>query len=218
MPESRRRKQGKGSPSPLQSSHSAQTATEGKLCYKIWRLLVVSLRVSLGWLRGKISTILTWASVLIGIAAGALFFLPRVTVEPPGQYDPSSPSSIIFTIANINIVALRNVDVAIGVCYVSGDKYSETRGSECNGPAKSKLIYDPWHLAWLDVDEKYQVPLEEILTRDQKQQIEDANITIGVIYTPWRMPQFWRVTKEFRFVTKKLRDGKIYWIPTPLNR
>jgi len=46
----------------------------------------------------------------------------------------------------------------------------------------------------------------------------DFTRTIAVVYTPWRMPWFWRPMKEFRFITKKLSDGKIYWVPTPLNR
>ena len=83
----------------------------------------------------------------------------------------------------------------------------------------SKLVFGPWLVKWLDADEKYQIALEELIRiRGESRQIQSANITIGVIYTPWRMPAFWRNTKEFRFVTKKRSDGKIYWISTPLNR
>lgn len=93
-----------------------------------------------------------------------------------------------------------------------------TEKPDCNGAAKSKLILESWQVKWLDIDEKYQIAIEDMLTSGGREQIENANITIAITYTPWRMPSIWRVTKEFRFVTKKRSDGKIYWLPIPLNR
>ena len=219
MPESKGRKRGRENPSPNtpQSSHSSQTAKEEKFCYKVLRLLGAILRGTLAWLRINITLkdVLTWISVMIGIAAGSFFFLPRVTVEPSGPYDPSSPSPITFVISNINIVPLRDVQLAVGLCSMGGPKAPHRT---CNGPAYPKIVFTFWHVKWLDSDEKWQVPLEEAFSTGTPEQLQNADITIAVIYTPWRMPWFWRNTIEYRFVTKKLSDGKIYWIPTPLNR
>jgi hypothetical protein len=99
-----------------------------------------------------------------------IFFFPRVTVESSGPYDPSNPSPITFTISNINIVPLRNVQFAIGLCYITppergitlrgGDSGSGTNPLECNGPAGTKIVFMPWTIKWLDTDEKYQVALK----------------------------------------------------------
>ncbi|HEY1798052.1 MAG TPA: hypothetical protein VGG57_18205 [Stellaceae bacterium] len=150
--------------------------------------------------------------------AALFFFLPRVTVEPSGPYDPANPSSVTFTISNINIVPLRDVQPELGLCFIGG-KGGDPPLQQCNGSALSKLDFTPWKIKWLDVDEKYQIALEDMFRiGGSNRQIENADITIGITYTPWRMPAFWRNTKEFRFITKKMNDGKIYWLPTPLNR
>lgn len=237
MPVSKGRRQRKGNPTPNtdQSPHPSQTATvvESKPCYRIWRLLVASLRASLGWLRAKIPTILKGASVLIGIAAGALFFLPRVTVDPSGPYDPLKPSPITFTISNVNIVPLRNVAIGIGVCYIisPGDNWIELRGEEvgrgrppieCNGPVGAIFTIPIWHVRWLNSDEKFQIALEDFMKAQpaSPKQIEKANMTISIKYEPWRipLPERWKPQRQFRFVTKKLSNGTIFWVPTPLNQ
>jgi hypothetical protein len=167
--------------------------------------------------------------LVLTVAASALFFLPRVTVEPSGPYDPLQPSPITFTITNINIVPLRNVKIGIGLCYLyptdepgassmrSPEAGREKEPIECNGPTKTIPSIDAWSVKWLDTDEKWQIALEQAVSLHSPQQIEKANITIAVTYSPWLMPWPWRYTREFRFITKKLSDGKIYWIPTPLN-
>ena len=202
------------SPSPAATSRRPARASSADV---LLRTLGRTLRRLYGWLL----QILLWASVTMTLVAGIFYFLPRVTVDPPAPYDPANPTPVIFTIANTNIVPLRDVAPGIGICFIRG-KNSVNMISEdknCgNGPAKSILLFEPWHLKWLDVDEKHQLPIEEALKVGPREQIEDANITIVIAYTPWRMPSFWRNTKQFRFVTKKLSDGRIYWTPVPINR
>lgn len=204
-------------PSTLRSSHSLQMARE-PLGRRITRLLDVILHNTAHWCWTKKQPFFVSLSIAMTLLAGAFFFLPRVTVEPSGPYNPSHPSATIFTISNVNIVPLRNVQVAIGVCYVRME-WSEN-AEECNGSSLTKLLFKPWGIHWLDVDEKYQIAIEDAirLPGNDPRQIEKADITIAVIYTPWRMPGFWRDTKEFRFITKRRSDGDIYWTPIPLNR
>ena len=165
--------------------------------------------------------VLLWVSVAMTLIAGGFYFLPRVTVEPSGVYDPKNPSAITFTIGNINIVPIRDVQFGIGLCYIvfpGADQ--DPKFPHCNGPASTILHFQPWDIKWLDVDEKYQIALEDFFKNKKlpSQQIDNADLTIAITYTPWRMPWFWRNTKEFRFVTQERSDGKVYWTPTPLNR
>jgi hypothetical protein len=232
------RKKGKGgypSPHKAQSSHSSPPKIAGspassvgeKSFYRIASCLGSSLRRMLGWLWFQIKRtrsyitipgIVLWSSVLMTLLAGGFYFLPRVTVDSSGPYDPANPSPLTFTVTNTNIVPLRDVHFGIGVCYLDP---APNPHPDCNGPAESRLIFTSWTIKWLDVDEKYQIAIEDaikVATASGAQQVQSANITIAVIYTPWRMPSFWKSTKEFRFITKRRSDGKIYWVPTPLNR
>jgi hypothetical protein len=175
-----------------------------------------SLRRTIGRLCGAIPSTMVGLSVVMTLLAGGFYFLPRVTVEPSGAYDPANPSSITFTISNINIVPLRDVQAGVGVCSVALPKSPIIfHGQQCNGPATA-IFHPPssWYVKWLDVDEKWQIAMEEEFIGPH--QIENANVTIVITYTPWRM--FWRTTKQFRFVTKIRSDGKIYWTPTPLTQ
>ena len=134
------------------------------------------------------------AVLWLTIVTSALFFLPRVTVDPSGPYDPSNPLPTTFTISNNNIVPLRDVQVFLGLCYVAPSMAAPPQ-PECNGPSLSRLV--KWKIKWLDVDEKYQIAMEDLLrTPDGKTQIEKANITIGITYTPWWMPSIWRTLEN----------------------
>jgi hypothetical protein len=161
--------------------------------------------------------IFLWGSVVVTIVAGFFYFLPRITVEPSRTYDPSNPSPLTFTISNTNVVPLRDVQPCLGVHFLDFGDIPETTQHR-NGPT-SKMCFGPWFAKWLDVDEKYQIIIEDaIRIKDSPKQIQNADITIAVIYTPWFLPSWWRSTKEFRFITRQLSDGKIYWVPVPLNR
>jgi hypothetical protein len=221
-----------------QSSHSSPPKNEGhppappppvgeKPCYRIARFLGSSLHKMLGWLWRRRADILLWASVVMTLAAGAFFFLPRVTVDPSGPYDPSNPSAVTFTVANINIVPLRDVQLGIGLCYIDpppGAPQIRLRGAgagektnpiECNGPTSTRFVMPIWRVAWLDPDEKYQIAMEDLLRLHEVKQAEKANITIVVTYSPWRM--FWRSTKEFRFITKRRTTAKSIGFRRRLN-
>jgi hypothetical protein len=204
------------------------TEVEPRLCYKIAKLIGSILQIILGWLwtRLTVERIVFWTTLPLTVAAAALFFLPRITVEPSGPYDPSQPTPLIFTIINTNIVPLRNVQVGLGVCYfdLGGTKIRSPESGngeipkDCSGPSGEIINITGWFFHWLDVDEKAQIPIESGIKNgiDPRQQIDHANITIAVAYSPWWAP--WRNIRQFRFVTRKLSDGKTYWSPEPLNK
>ncbi len=184
-----------------------------------------SLGKIVGWLRSATPAFVTWAATVLTIFAGAVVFLPRITVEPSGPYDPATPSPITFTITNANIVPLRDVVAAVGLCEAvvpvklsgGGSVILKGAGQCSTGATITRLSNPGWHIKWLDADERWQIALEEEINGGAAAQVENADITISVGYIPWRLPWFGRSEKQFRFVTKKRSDGKIYWAPTPLN-
>jgi hypothetical protein len=187
---------------------------------------VYTSRSILGKIARRISStippFLTWAAVVLTLASGIIVFFPRLTVDPSGPYDPLNPSPITFTIANTNIVPLRDVHLGIGVCYIGEDDPNRPPPPHCNGPITISIIWHPqWFLRWLDSDEKDQIAIEDVLKRrEPAKQFEDADITIIIQYTPWQFPSVWpfRRERQFRFITTRRSDGKIHWIPVPLNR
>lgn len=214
----RRSRQSKPSTKQALAHHQTETAEQPKLCRVIYARLVAILRELLGWpprLR-MFRAIVLLAAFWVSSAASVLFFFPRITVEPSASYDPSSPSAVTFTISNANIVPLRDVQVAIGIGSMALSPRLILKGVASEGvPATFLKPPDNWTAKWLNPDEKWQISLEDEFVGFQP--IENADITIAVTYSPWFVP-FWRPTKQFRFIARKLSDRKIYWIPTPLYR
>lgn len=159
-----------------------------------------------------------WTSLGITFLS-ALFFLPRVSVDIPPPYDPDHPTPISFTISNTNIIPLKDFQPSIGICYFKPQPLNGTEPS-CNGPAGSKMRFIPWHADWFSPDEKYQIFLDQAIAGASNVATHrtelNADITVYVEFSPWYAP--WRSSKEFRFVTKKLIDGKTYWTPIPLYK
>jgi len=165
MPRSKGRKSKEGWPiqHTAQSSHSSQSETGApKLCYVLLKILRKTLAKILGCLWANKSNCLIWASVAMTLAAGAFFFLPRVAIESSGPYDPSHPSPITFTISNINIVPLRDVQPFVGLCFINVGGAPGQRQS-CDSDNLARLVFQKWFVKWLDVDEKYQIALEDAI-------------------------------------------------------
>lgn len=169
-----------------------------------------------GFLRWS-GIVAAWTTASVTLL-GALFFLPRVSVETSGPYDPSNPTPISFTITNSNIIPLRNFQAGVGLCFL---KFMPLSGDEpkCDDESTTRFINPYWFANWLNPDEKFQIFLEDLMKEASpigKPKDLNGNITIYVEYSSWYA--FWRDSKEFRFITRKLSDGKTYWIPIPLHR
>lgn len=147
--------------------------------------------------------------------AGLVVFWPRLTVEPGGQTDPSNPHPIVFTITNTGIIPLENVQPALGLCELS---FGEPRNpiDRCVSPLGTKLVFVPWAVKKLSMDEKHQIRLDDFLGGAPGAKFGAADISIAVSYNPWFFPI--RREKEFRFVTRVENDGKLSWIPRPLEK
>ena len=157
-------------------------------------------------------------SVVVG-ATAIVFFWPRVTVEPSEPFDASPNPPIIFTITNTNVVPLAEIKPRLGLCAVGiiiggVDEHPNPPFNICNEKSTGLLSPVDWHRKWLSVDEKTTVIWDDAFHNQTSGNIDYADIIITVAYQPWYVP--WRNEKSFRFVTKKLSDGKLHWIPRPI--
>jgi hypothetical protein len=147
-------------------------------------------------------------------ALGIIALWPRVTIEPEGQIDPSNPHPIYFKITNTGFVPLRDVDPFIGLCvYFAGEP--RNLPERCEGPLGARFLMSQWHVRWLARDEPTKIRLDDALNIGP--QLGGADISVGLVFSVWMIPLL-RVPIEYRFQTHVERDGKLSWIPRPLNK
>jgi hypothetical protein len=159
-------------------------------------------------------------SALVSLAAAAVFFLPRVTVDASGPFEASPRPPITFTIANTNVVPLENIKPLLGLCAMSlnfgmKDDNPTPPFNKCNGESKGYLSPTNWHYSRLAMDEKITASWDDAVHNQTPGDVDYADVIITVSYQPWFLPL--TRYKTFRFVTHELGDGKIYWLARPLT-
>lgn len=196
MPRPRKRKR-PTKPKPQQPHREEQNSRPPRR----WRLS----------LRGFVTAVAT----AIGIAAGVVVFLPRVTVAPGGPIDPSRPSPIPFTIVNSGNIPLTEVQGGIGICEYDMNSAPHDLPERCHGPLSSLLAMPRWYAPILYPDEPLTVDVDDMLHPDK---LGAADISIAVGYYPWFL-KFWPFhgTKQYRFQTKVEPDGKLWWRARPVE-
>lgn len=156
-------------------------------------------------------------ATLIGGYVAVLTLLPRVTIKSASDLDPATTSPIIpFTIGNTGFIALYDVQPMVGICSidVAGARVPvRFAGPNCNGPLRARISPPNWKASRLEVDEKYQIRLDDAF---KGVTITNAEISIVVEFQIWFYPQ--RIRKEFRFSTRKEANGKLTWMPRPLEK
>lgn len=149
---------------------------------------------------------------IVGLVVGLAVFWPRFTIEPAAPFDPATPAPATFRIANTGLIPLRNLQPSLGICQMASDSMRANPNHKCLGEIASKFKFIPWFRPWLAIDEKYDIAIEELF---EGLSIGYADIAISVAYNPWHLPI--TLEKQFRFETRKLSDGKMYWFGRPIE-
>ena len=140
---------------------------------------------------------------------------PRIVVEPIGQIDPSDPHPIIFKITNTGFMPLWNVQPGFGLCeFATGVPHNPPE--RCQKELGSVLIMPQWHVSELSRDEPTEIRFDELISLQPPAKFADADISVVVTFYPWFMPN--RMRLEYRFQTRLEEDGKLSWVPRPLNK
>jgi hypothetical protein len=101
----------------------------------------------------------------------------------------------------------------VGLCQlVYGNDRTPNTNYECE-PIKTWLKPTPWRVNTLEPDGRYTIALEDLF---KAAPLVFADISIAIEYRPVLLP--WRHKIEFRFVTRKLSDGKLYWFARPSKK
>ena len=166
------------------------------------------------WLiiRSPLKVIINIFITLIGLFSIISLF-PSINIESNNIYTPIDPNPIFFTITNSSLYPIRNIQPSMGVCFITYGDQPMKKNCKQEFP---KLYFPFFFIQNLDKNEKYQIALEDMMVMEgSSRQPAQADITIAISYTIWGLP-WWPLNKEFRFTTRKLSDGNIYWFPRPL--
>jgi hypothetical protein len=172
-------------------------------------------------------TVVAGIGVVIGYF-GLLAFAARMTVEPAGPFDGAHAGPMPFTITNTGFVTLRNFQPSLGFCRlvfksVAGGKApmaligQPPDARSCSGP-NARLVLKTQFVSEFERDERFQIDAADILAahlQSREWDLRSGDISISIEFTTWYRP--WSDLKEFRFVTKSDNDGRLSWIPVPLQ-
>ena len=153
------------------------------------------------------------AAILIGGPVAAVMFLPGVKVDSEGPVDPANPYPISFKISDANFIPLGDVNVYLEICYAVAAPVPVPR--PCRLPYKERMFKAAWRGHALALDQPFAVTLDDFMRFTAPDKFGGADISIIVEYYPWNLPI--REEKEFRFATERAVDGKLHWIPRPLD-
>lgn len=167
-------------------------------------------------------TVFGAVALLLGLSASVVTFLPRMTVEVR-SIDPMVPYKTEITIANTGYVSLKNIKPTIGLCSLSIKGITHLPEFGCDDKREVHLLpaEDAWFSKQLNTDEKYTIRFDDLLDAfpithiEKPLDFQGADITIIVGYEGRIIP-FPRQEAEFRFFTRKEKDGKLLWMQRPL--
>ncbi len=158
-------------------------------------------------------------ALAIGLPASVVTFLPRISVDVR-PIDPAEPHKTEITIANTGHVSLKNVKPAVGLCRLLIKDITHLSEVGCDDKRRVRLLRDKdeWFSKQLDVDEKYSIRLDDLLEEfpilnvEKSSDFQGADITVIIGYEVWTFPR----ETEFRFFTRKEKDGRLSWMQRPL--
>jgi hypothetical protein len=156
---------------------------------------------------------------VVGFVSAGITFLPRLTVEPGGQIDPSSPYPIPFKITNSGAIPLSDVQPMIGLCEIDYGHPPHDLPERCSSHLGSLLVFKPWFTKKLAVDEAITIDLNDLIHVPFGAKFSAADISIDISFYPWFL-RFWpfRADIERCFQTKLEPDGKLLWKARPVEK
>jgi hypothetical protein len=71
-----------------------------------------------------------------------------------------------------------------------------------------------WRVRWFARDETTKIRIDDLIAA---RSLAAADISVGVDFNIWIIPWL-QVELEYRFQTRLEKDGKLSWIPRPLDK
>jgi hypothetical protein len=149
-------------------------------------------------------------SIVATLVAFAFFWPPKIEASL-GDWDASDPFSASFVIRNEWVLGLSEVTAAL-----TFDEFKVTPNiSIVTNGGGGTLTDKPWLVShYLNVGEPVTLHLRDVL-ETPVDTFSGADLTVILSFRPWIIPH--QMTKPFRFVAEKQRDGKFHWAQQPVK-
>ena len=165
-------------------------------------------------LRPSFRTVCAFCTIL-----GLIALWPRVVVEPIGQIEPSDPHPIIFRITNTGFIPLWNLLPGFGLCsldIISDPAKPTNPQGGCQHSLESILVRRDWFVSVLARDEHTEIRLDDLFDIKAPAKLGYADISVVLSFNPWFFPKTKKL--EYRYYTRVEKDGKLSWVPRPLDK
>lgn len=155
--------------------------------------------------RKRLLVYLLAIATLVGGVAGAVTFLPRVSVSVADPVDPYNPLSSAFTVTNNGYVPLKAINLTFGFRLLEGVDAPVTPRPEPSKEIYTRFRRPEWTPFDLTIDQTHTVTPGDIF----RMNIRDGCIALIVSYT---LPLFpFRMEKFFPFRAHGQSNGRFYW-------
>ncbi len=153
----------------------------------------------------------------IGTVLGLLYTIsrlwPQISIEPTAAAEPSNPFSDYFKITNEQGYPLTDVSVEVSLRCAKIGRGSDTSPPSKCGPSMhtSKQF---WKNRILEPHESFEItPGDPLFVTPGA--LLSAQISFFVSYQPWKLPL--HLSKELRFQSRRLADGRVEWLHFPAD-
>jgi hypothetical protein len=162
------------------------------------------------WFLGSVSVVVTFLT----LCSATLVFLPRLTLSPSSTTIEDGSDATMFHLTNSGQVPIRNIQIDLGICEIAGAAVPPESHEPCKGPLPGGLRSNHWMTSWMWPDEVETFSLEDLIRNFSE--ISYSDISMIVTFKPAGFSLF-QQKKEFKFLMRKLSDGKRHWIPRPVD-
>jgi hypothetical protein len=183
-------------------------------------------------------------AIVLGAYVTAIALVPTLSAAASGPFDESNAYSETFTVTNIGVLPLEDVNIGIGPCALDTEKSDfYVSPNNCSRDIPYMLIGDPaWEAPELARNEPFSVTLTDQMNEPTDKyravhpkviaswktlsKLKGANVVVVVSYRPWPLPAnihipyiltSTRMTRGFRFVAAEQPNDKVMWKPVPLS-
>jgi hypothetical protein len=161
----------------------------------------------------KTKAVVTGAGAILALGLSIMHYWPEISIEPSAAAEASNPFSGYYKITNEQAYPLTNVGVEVSLrCWKMG------LGSDTS-PLKSCLpsmhtSKTLWKGHTLEPREPYEITPGDLMFVTPGALLY-AQIDLFVSYYPWILPI--PMTKELRFQSRRLSDGRFEWLHVPAD-
>lgn len=162
----------------------------------------------------KIKTPLTIVGGALGLVITISHFWPYINIESTAAASSSNPLSGYFEVLNEQSYSLEDLKIEASLrCARVGYGNNTAPMEKCEPSFHTSK--QRWSKRTLRPHEAFEISPGELMMITPPDAMLYAQISIFVSFKPWVMP--FHQTREMRFESRRLEDGKVEWLHIPTD-